>query len=329
MKIEKHGNKYRVRKMYKGKTYTVDFNHEPTDKEVTIALAQKLAEGSTIKSGSFEEYANLYMTNRDNVTSPNTLRTYNTKLNQLSDKFKSKNIQNITGDDVQAEINLLAKTYEPKTVATTHGFISSVLREYRPYLRLNTKLPQAIKKEKYTPSNEDIKRILNEVEGTRYEIPFTLGVWGCRVGEICSLTIEDLKGNDLYIHRNLALDTGNSWVLKENPKTDESNRILPLSEDLAEKIREQGYIYDGHPNALNKAIHRIQKRLDIQPFPFHALRHYFASYAHSIGIPDADIMSIGGWKTDHVMKRVYRETIEESKRKSLVKLTTGLFGNAE
>ncbi|MBR6112552.1 MAG: tyrosine-type recombinase/integrase, partial [Paludibacteraceae bacterium] len=81
----------------------------------------------------------------------------------------------------------------------------------------------------------------------------------------------------------------------------------------------------GHPNALNKAIHRYQKKLGIPDFKFHALRSYFASYAHSLGIPDADIMAIGGWETDHIMKKVYRKSMEESKKHSMDIITRNLF----
>ena len=121
-------------------------------------------------------------------------------------------------------------------------------------------------------------------------------------------------------------DENNKWVIKETPKTDTSDRILPLPETLADEIREQGFIFDGHPNALNKAIHRVQKRLGIPAFKFHALRSYFASYAHSLGIPDADILAIGGWKTENVMKSVYRKSIEESKNQAIQKLHNGLWG---
>ena len=325
MKIEKHGSKYRVRKMYKGAVYILYFDKEPDEKDIAIAFAEKLKEEGFSERGTFEQYAEKYIANRENVTSPSTERTYNIKLNQLSDGFKKKNLSSITAVDVQVEINELAGKYAHKTVQTAHGFIASVLGEYRPHLKLKTKLPQKIQKEQYEPSNKDIKRILERAKGTRYEVPFQLGVLSCRVGEICALTIDDLDGNNLRIHKDKVLAPNREWIIKETPKTNESNRVLPLPKSLADKIREQGFIYDGHPNGLNRAIHRFQKQLDIPPFTFHDLRHYFASYAHSKKIPDADIMAIGGWKTDHVMKRVYRNSIEESKKKSMSVLTKNLL----
>lgn len=328
MKIEKiANNSYRVRKTYKKHTYTVYFDHKPTEKEVAIAVAEKLEDDSNGKKGTFEKFANEYIEGRRNVVSPSTVRTYKIKLKQLSDEFKGLNIYAIENKDVQKEVNNLAEKLEPKTVKTTYGFISSVMTLYRPHLKLKIKLPQTIKKDEYEPTNEDIQRILERAKGTEYSIPFQLGVLGCRRGEICALDMQDLKGNELNIHRTMVCNEDNKWEIKETPKTDESNRLLPLPSSLVNEIKMQGYIYDNHPNALNKAIHRFQKKLGIPQFKFHTLRSYFASYAHSIGISDADILKIGGWATDSVMKRVYRRSIEESKKESIDKITKGLFGN--
>lgn len=324
MKIEKQlSGSYRVRKTYNGKTYCVTFDHKPTEKEIFLAFSERMDNDPSL-SGSFEKYAKEYIENRKNVISPATVRTYNTKLKQLSDPFKHKGINNITAEDVQREINTFALTHEPKTTQTLHGFITSVLGAYRPNLALRTKLPPKKDKQEYEPSNEDISRILEHVKGTEYSIPFQLGVLGCRRGEICALELSDLNGNELWIHRSkVYLDK--KWITKETPKTDESNRIIYLPDNLVREINEKGYIYKNYPAALYKAIQSAQKKLGIPRFKFHALRSYFASYAHSLGIPDADIMAIGGWKTDAVMKKVYRKSIEESKKKSMETLASKLF----
>lgn len=324
MKVEKRADGlYRATKMYKGKRYRVNFDHKPTEKEIALALAEKLNETETGAAGSFETVAQEYITSRQNVVSPATIRTYNIKINQLSDNFKSLNLYDIQNSDVQAEINSFALDHAPKTTKSLYGFISSVLSAYRPNLRLRIKLPQAIRKEEYEPSSEDIRRILDLAKGTEYSVAFQLGVLSMRRGEICAASIDDLKGNELRIHRTMVYNEG--WIIKETPKTDESNRILPLPESLANEIREQGYIYNNHPNALNKAIHRFQKQLGIPAFKFHSLRSYFASYAHSIGIPEADILKIGGWSTPSVMKKIYRKSLEESKKESMDKISSGLF----
>ena len=51
------------------------------------------------------------------------------------------------------------------------------------------------------------------------------------------------------------------------------------------------------------------------PFRFHDLRHYSASIMHAIGILDQYIMASGGWKTDTVLKAVYRNVINDEQKK--------------
>ena len=320
MKVEKTSkSKYRIRKRVNGKIRSYVFNHEPTEKEIALAVAEMEEDDRGIP-GSFEHYANDYNDNRNSVLSPSTIRTYKIKLNQLSESFKAKNLYDISNEDVQIEINRLSKDHEPKTVKTTYGYIASVFGAYRPSLRLKVKLPQKIEKSLYEPSSDDIKRILESAKETKYSIPFQLGVLSCRRGEICALSVNDLSGNELRIHRNKVYQDG-KWIVKETPKTDASNRIIHLPDKLADEIREKGYIYDGHPNALNKAIHRFQKQLGIPQFKFHTLRSYFASYAHSMGVPESDILSLGGWASPSIMKSVYRKSLEESKRKSIEKIS--------
>lgn len=320
MKIEKlPSGSYRIRKMHKGKTFTLVLPYKPTKTEIDELLAEKIKDLQNVGSSAnktFDSYARAYIESRTNVVSPATIRTYNIKLNQVSDNFKKLKLSNITQEDVQYEINTFAGTHAPKTAKTLHGFIASVLNEYRPSLALHTKLPTVKPNKEYEPKSKEIKAILNDAKETDYSIPFQLGVLGLRRGEICALSLDDIKGNELTISKTVVYSDG-GWVTKDTPKTETSNRTIIIPDSLVDEIQTKGYIFNGHPNALNKAIHRTQKKLGIQEFKFHALRSYFASYAHTLGIPDKDIMAMGGWKTDEVMKRIYRKAMEESTHKSM------------
>ena len=50
--------------------------------------------------------------------------------------------------------------------------------------------------------------------------------------------------------------------------------------------------------------------LGIPRFPFHKLRHFFASYMHDLGYSDKQIQEFGGWKSDHIMKSVYQHAMD-------------------
>lgn len=316
MTIEKlPSGSYRVKKVYKGKTYRVTFDHKPSDREALIALAEIMQEESPKEKGTFESYAKRYVESRRNILSPASVRTYYELIDRISDRLKGTNLYDITQELIQIEVNEYSKDHAAKSVRSLHGFIASVLGMYRPKFALNTLLPRKEKTLPYLPTTKDIKAILEAVKGTEYSIPFQLGVLGLRRGEICALTIEDLKGKNLTINKTLVYNGG--WILKHSAKTEESNRVIVIPKALAKEINDNGAIYDGDPKRLNKHLQRIQKQLGIPQFRFHDLRHYFASYASTLGIPEADIMAMGGWKSDHVFKSIYRDSMQESLKPSM------------
>lgn len=318
MKLEKlPSGSYRVRKMYKGKTYTVTFDYKPTQKEVMQAIANEMEKVPTKHERiTFEVAAKRYIESKSNIISPSTEREYLGTLKRLSPEFKNLILSDIQQDNIQKEVNRLAKNLAPKTVRNYHGFISSVLGVYRPELRISTTLPQKAKNEPYIPSDADIKVILEHSKGTMFEIPILLGCYGLRRSEICALNVDtDLTGNILHINKAMVMNKNKEWIIKST-KTTASTRDLIIPPDLADKIRKQGFIYQGHPNSISDYLVRLQTKNNIEHFSFHKLRHYFASKMSSLNIPEADIMAMGGWETDHVMKNVYRHSMEEQRKKS-------------
>ena len=99
--------------------------------------------------------------------------------------------------------------------------------------------------------------------------------------------------------------------------------------EIANQIREQGYVYIGHPGNLTKHLRIVQRKLKIPEFSIHKLRHYFASVLSENGVPEADILALGGWETDYVMKNVYRHSMmskdEKKKRDAMSQLKGSLF----
>lgn len=326
MKIEQlPSGSYRAKKVYKGKAYRVTFDHKPTEKEVTIALAEKMEDAGVHKGGTFEYYARDYIEKRSHVLAPSSAYTYGTKINAISKQFKEKNLYDITQVDVQKEINDYAETHSPKSVRTLHGFISAVFGSYRPRFVLKTTFPQKKPRDAYLPSEDDIRAILDAAKGTEDSIGFQLGVLSLRRCEVCALQMSDLNGNELHVHASKEYNKG--WYIKETPKTDAGNRIVYLPQPLVDEINEKGYFFKYSPNKLLEHLHKYQKELGIPQFTFHDLRHYFASYSSRL-IPEADAMALGGWKSDYVFKQVYRESMKEKRKESAQTLIENMFSQS-
>lgn len=186
-------------------------------------------------------------------------------------------------------------------------------------------MPQKVKSEPYIPSDKDVKRLLEFSKGTPYEIPIVLACYGLRRSEICALTLDDIQGDIVKITKAKVQNEKREWVTKTTASTREV--IIPM--EIADKIREKGFIYKGTPGRITAYLHSSQDKLGIPRFSIHKLRHYFASKMSALNIPDADIMKMGGWETDYIMKSVYRHSTmdkeENAKREASEKLRNAIF----
>lgn len=325
MTIELRPNgKYRIVEMRNGKRYRITVDHEPGKKEAKALIEAKVLLDSEKpkKSNStpFKEAAANYIELKSNVLSPSSIRGYNIILRHLEEGFLNTPIDCIDLPCVQLLVNTLATYQAPKTVRNTNAFVMAVLKFYGFNIQSPT-LPPKKKKQDYIPSEEDVRRILAEVKGTQYEVPFILGTFGLRRSEICALSPDDLNGNTLSINKALVLNEQNKWVLKDTTKTEESNRTITVPDYVANLIRENGAC-PCTPHSLYWKLQRVQMSLGIPRFPFHKLRHFFASYMHDLGYSDKQIQEFGGWKTDAIMKTVYQHamSMEEAKNSMSDKL---------
>lgn len=322
MKIEKlPSGSYRIRKTYQKKTYTIIVDYKPTQKQAIELLADKLKE-SPVKPArhnmTFSDAYHAYMELKSNILSPSTKKGYKIVYNRISDAFKKMLIDDITSVDVQKEINDDSADHAPKSVSNLYGLISVVLNTYRENLILRVHLPQKIKKEPYIPTTQEVQKVMDALKDTKYYVPTALAVLGLRRSEICAATIDDLSDTNMLTINKAKVESENGFEIKTT-KTTESTRVIQLPPDLANLIREQGFIYDGFLDGISRNLKRIQTDLGINHFSLHKLRHFFVSYAHNeLKLSDEQIMKLGGWKTSNVMMTVYRHSMNDDETKTLV-----------
>lgn len=308
---------YRIQPMIQGKRVSITFDHAPNKREINEAVKaaeqeQRRKMGVSKGCDTFQDAYVIYVGAKENVLSASTLRGYDILFRHIPEEFKAAKVYEIDSLRVQRLINDYSATHSPKTTRNLNGLISTVLKMANPQLVLNVTLPAKQRKAEYIPTESDIRRILDDARGSRYEIVFWLGVLGLRRGEILALSADDLDGNMLTINKAMVEDKARQWHIKPTPKTEASYRKVYLPDNVRDMILERGMVFKGEPKTIYMALIRAQDRLNIPHFSFHKLRHYFASEAHEMGLSDADIMRMGGWATDHLMKSVYRHAMEEN-----------------
>ena len=325
--IDEKTGKVKERRVYE--SFTCDTPGKQGKKEVerqaAIFLAEKgrkkRPENLTVRD-AFEKYLKV----KENVLSPATLRGYiSIKNNQIED-IAEVPLRRITQEDAQRWINILSSRLSPKTVKNVYGLFTAVMAMYLPDMVFRTRIPQQVQPEYYTPSDEDIKRLLKCIEGTELEKAVLLAAFGTlRRGEICALTDKDIRGNTIIVRKSKV--QGTNGMVTKAPKTDGSYRFVEFPEFVIRKFDGvEGPLVKMHPGGVTKKFGQFLEKAGIPHFRFHDLRHYSASIMHAIGVPDQYIMKRGGWKSDNVLKKVYRNTIDAEDRKFIDKVNSHFEG---
>lgn len=324
MEIEKlPSGKYRIRMRENGQRYSMTVPYKPTQKQAYELLREKIDHPTgKYDTLTFEAAANSYIDTKNGVLSPSTIRGYKAILKNMDKSFTSLHLNEIDQVTLQKFVNDYAKEHSPKSCRNVHGFVSAVFSMFCPSIVFHTTMPQKVRvRGEYTPTEDEVRRLLEHAKehNKKHWIILSLACLSLRRSEISGLSIEDLDDdNTLHIHKSLVENSDGKFVIKETNKTDTSTRDIIIPSELADAIREQGYITNMMPNATDQWMRRHLPQLGIPQFGIHRLRHFFASYAHNSGeFTDAQIQAIGGWKTDHVFKEIYRHAmdVDESKRK--------------
>ena len=261
-----------------------------------------------------------YIESKAHVLSPSTLKAYHSlRENHIEGtQLGAVYLNDLTIKDVQIWISDLSRDHSPKSVRNMAALVRSSIEMFLPDFRWKVTLPQAVPSNLYCPSDKDVKRLLDEIRDKDPEMyrAVLLAAFGpMRRSEICALTSDDIHGNKVTVNKAMVYDEVGALTLKTT-KTVSSNRVIEYPDFVIDAISGiDGRIITSAPDVLSNRFKRTVKRLGGPQFRFHDLRHYAASIMHAIGVPDQYIMSRGGWATDVVMKRVYRNVIDIEQKK--------------
>ena len=175
-----------------------------------------------------------------------------------------------------------------------------------------------------------------------YLLALTLGL---RKGELLGLQWDalDLEKGELVVRRSLQRIKGE--LVSAAPKTRYSLRTIPLPPFVVDALRdrreqqagerdtcgaewqESGYVFTTavgspvDPRNLNRHWYATRKRVGLDEYRFHDLRHSFVSLLLDLGVAPHIVREIAGHSDLQVTLGVYAHASTEEKRKALTQLS--------
>ncbi len=269
-----------------------------------------------------------YISEKTGTLSPSTIKGYQAIRANYLQSIMDINLSDLSQSDVQMAVSQdSAAGKSPKTIRNAHGLLAAVLDEYRPTFILKTTLPQKEKSDIRILTEREMQLVWDESKGSKYELPILLASWlGLRMSEIRGLKFCDIRDGRLHVHT--AIVAGPDGDVEKGTKTTSGDRWIKIPDTILGIITEEytdkyGEIKgDDDPNLQNyicpyaditiyKNFISICKSAGVEPCRFHDLRHFAASEAHALGVPDKYAMKRMGHKTDNMLKNVYQHTIRD------------------
>ena len=286
------------------------------EKEAALWAANKELDSKSYNK-TIGDMINDYCAAKSNVLSPTTINGYKSIKENMMKSISELKADRVGNDIIQQWINEISIDKSPKTVRNAHGLLVAAYDLYYPERRIRIKLPQKIKKTTYTPSDEDIKILMDHFKCDNEMLKAVcLAAFGTlRRSEICALTADDVHGCTIAVNKAMVRVSRGEWTIKTT-KTVSSTREIIMPQFVIDMLPKSGKLVEvGAPDNISNRFARAIKKLKLGEIRFHDLRHYAASIMHALNVPDQYIMQRGGWASDKTLKQVYRGTINDYEQK--------------
>lgn len=282
--------------------------------ERQAALLESDAQQAAAAPLTLADAARAYVDRRRGVLSPYTVKTYLRLIRTSLAPLADEPVARLTNTRVQAFISDFALDHSPKTVSCVYGFLTAVMGDAAPDVRLRVRLPQRRPSDISIPDQAAVARLQAHADDQLRTAIILASAMGLRRSEICALTWADVRSGTLSVTRAFAQDEHNILTLKA-PKSVAGNRVLKIPPAAAQALvrpagaKDADRIVPITPDALTRRFERLCDALGMH-YRFHSLRHYYASVMLSLGVPDKYAMARMGHSTPTMLKQVYQHLLQ-------------------
>lgn len=306
-----------IRVQVDGKTVSIT---KPTEAECVAeasALKARVKEAGKHSGKTLTKAIDAYISDRENVLSPSTIRGYRAIQRLRFQSAMSRRIDGITSAQWQKLVNLEARQCSAKTLKNAWGFISSVIFDATGR-KITVRLPQVVANDLPYLTAEQIPTFLNAIKGNYCEIAILLGLSSLRRSEIMAVRWEDidLEKGCIYVHGSAVIDENGDLIQRKENKNTSSRRTVPFlipqlrdAVEAAEKNTE--FVVTCNPNTIWSCTNKACRAAGLPEIGAHGLRRSFASLAYHLGLSEEVTMRAGGWSDIHTMRKIYTKISEK------------------
>ena len=231
-----------------------------------------------------------YIESKTAVLSPSTIYGYKKANQRYLYILHDVKIAKLDQELIQRAINKLSYCYSPKTVRNAYGLLHASLQMFAPDFVYRISLPQKIKSSFYVPDENEIKVIYKLIKNT--------------------LTKDCITADGLEIRKAVVINEHGREVYKP-PKSYAGYRTIPISPLLRDKLMntpDKKRICVISSNKISRDWNSFLRKHGLHIFRFYSLRHYYASQALLLGIPQKYIAELMGHSSTDMIEKVYQHT---------------------
>lgn len=306
-----------------------------------------------------EDYLERWIESRELVIKSSTIRTYKKLFRRINEteidaggtRFGSLKLIEVETQNVR---DLQKALIAELTTRTTNDSISLLKKAFEaakhehilqwnpcdPVERLKRTEDQARDTIHRALSSKEVDAFLTAAAGSWYIHLYTFLLHtGVRIGEAGALTIADIAGDTISIHKTITR-TETGYEIAEQTKTAAGRRTVPLRPEAKKAFEDQKainkllagnkiidmsapvfHVPKGgviRPDRVNSDIKSICKRAGIDKFTCHAFRATFTSRCVADGVPVKELMEILGHTDVEMTLGLYAHSNEALKREKLL-----------
>lgn len=242
--------------------------------------------------------------------SPVTVRNYEAVKTKIGD-FGELPISKITDDTAQRFINRLLESGLKISSVKAHWVrIITAAKAADENFKVKVKFPRQEKEEVQIPTKAEVLELIEKAKGTELYYPIQIAAFcGLRAGEIAALTQDDIKDGFISVTKSKSRVKGQDYI--KSTKTG-SKRRVPCPPELFKNLKASGWSgEDVHSTSVSVGFRNWRKK-GYFSYKFHALRHFYASSLHSLGVPDKYIIEWSGWTDTKMLMKIYAHTQAEA-----------------